>query len=81
MIERNDALRRISGFRDIQKIEILLAHWAVNLEDCELESLDMGEDFGFVLFGKSNKHSGPTQLFQLVMDSAGAVKKTITTKG
>jgi len=81
MIERNDALLRISGFQDIQKIETLLAHWAVNLEDCELESLDMGEDFGFVLFGKSNKNSGPTQLFQLVMDRAGALKKTMTTKG
>jgi hypothetical protein len=81
MIERNDALRRISGFQDIQKIEALLAQWAVNLEDCELESLDMGDDFGFVLFGKSNKHSGPPQLFQLVMDSAGAMKKTMTTKG
>lgn len=81
MIEHNDALRRISGFLDIQKIEALLAQWAVNLEDCELESLDTGEDFGFVLFGKSNKHSGPTQLFQLVMDSAGAMRKTMTTKG
>jgi len=81
MIERNDALRRISGFQDIQKIEALLADWAVSLSDCDLESLDMGEDFGFVLFGKSNKHSGPRQLFQLVMDSAGAMKKTMTTKG
>ena len=80
-IERNDALRRLSGFQDIQKIEDLLAQWAVNLVDCELESLDMGDDFGFVLFGKSKKHSGPTQLFQLVMDSAGAVKKTMTSKG
>jgi hypothetical protein len=41
----------------------------------------MGDDFGFVLFGKSKKHSGPEQLFQLVMDSAGAIKKTMTTKG
>ena len=81
MVERNDALRRLSGFQDIQKIEDLLAQWAVSLADCELESLDMGDDFGFVLFGKSNKHSGPTQLFQLVMDSAGAMKKTMTTKG
>jgi hypothetical protein len=81
MIERNDALRRISGFQDIQKIEDLLAQWAVSLADCELESLDMGDDFGFVLFGKSNKHSGPKQLFQLVIDSAGAMKKTMTTKG
>lgn len=81
MIEHNAALRRISGFLDIQKIEALLAQWAVNLEDCELESLDMGEDLGFVLFGKSHKHSGPTQLFQLVMDGAGAMRKTMTTKG
>jgi hypothetical protein len=81
MVERNDALRRLSGFQDIQKIEDLLAQWSVSMADCELESLDMGDDFGFVLFGKSNKHSGPTQLFQLVMDSAGAVKKTMTTKG
>ena len=81
MIERNDALRRLSGFQDIQKIEDLLAHWAISLADCELESLDMGDDFGFVLFGKSSKHSGPTQLFQLVMNSAGAVKKTMTSKG
>jgi len=81
MIERNDALRRLSGFQDNQKIEDLLAHWAISLADCELESLDMGDDFGFVLFGKSKKHSGPEQLFQLVMDSAGAIKKTMTTKG
>ena len=81
MVERNDALRRLSGFQDIQKIEDLLAQWAVSMADCQLESLDMGDDFGFVLFGKSNKHSGPTQLFQLVMDSAGAMKKTMTTKG
>ena len=81
MIERNDALRRISGFQDIQKIEDFLAQWVVNLDDCELESLDMGDDFGFVLFGKSNKHSGSTQLFQLTMDSAGAMKKIMMTKG
>jgi len=81
MIERNDALRRISGFQDFQKIDDLLAQWLVSLEDCELESLDMGDDFGFVLFGKSNQHTGPAQLFQLVMDSAGAMKKIMTTKG
>ena len=81
MIERNDALRRLSGFQDIKTIEDLLANWGVSLSDCDLESLDMGEDFGFVLFGKSNKHSGPKQLFQLVIDSAGAIKKILTTKG
>lgn len=81
MVERNDALRRLSGFQDIQKIEALLAQWAVSLADCELESVDIGEDSGFVLFGKSNKHSGNRQLFQLVIDSAGAMKKTMTTKG
>ena len=81
MLERNDALRRISGFQDLNVVEALLADWDVSLEDCDLESIDMGDDFGFVLIGESNKHSGPKQLFQMVMDSAGAVKKILTSKG
>lgn len=81
MLERNDALRRISGFQDIKAIQDLLANWAVGLDDCEVEFLDAGENFGFLLFGASNKHAGPKQLFQLVMDSAGAIQKTLTSKG
>jgi hypothetical protein len=81
MLERNDALRRISGFQDLNAVEALLADWDVSLEDCDLESIDIGDDFGFVLIGESNKHAGPKQLFQLVLDSAGAVKKILTSKG
>lgn len=81
MIERQDAMRRITSFKDVKEIEELLASWAVSLDDCELEFLDTGEESGYVLFGSSNKNSGANQLFQLVMDSAGAIKKTLTSKG
>ena len=81
MIERNDALIRISGFQDFQKIEYLMDQWATRLEDCELELINMGEDFGFLLFGNSEKNSGPNYLFQVVIDRSGTIKKTMTTKG
>jgi hypothetical protein len=81
MIERNEALIRISGFQDFQKIEYLMDQWATRLEDCELELINMGEDFGFLLFGNSEKNSGPNYLFQVVIDRSGTIKKTMTTKG
>ena len=81
MVESNEALRRINNFQDFHKIEIFLTKLGVNIEDCELEALKIGDDIGYLLFGKSNKRSDAKQLFQLVTDSVGAVKNIITSKG
>jgi hypothetical protein len=51
------------------------------MDDCELETLDFGDELFYRLTGKMQKNSIGSQLFMLVTDKHGQLIKTLTTKG
>lgn len=71
----------MTQFKDIDKIETFLSDMQIMMDDCELETLDFGDELFYRLSGKTqNKSIGP-QLFMLVTDKHGQLIKTLTTKG
>ena len=78
---QDEVLSQVTQFKDIDKIETFLSDMQIMMDDCELETLDFGDELFYRLSGKTqNKSIGP-QLFMLVTDKHGQLIKTLTTKG
>ena len=81
LIESQNALARLNQFKDKSKIEAFLDTMEVSFDDCDFETLQINDDVFFRIAGKSKKHSNAAHQFMLVMDQAGQLTQTLTTKG
>ena len=81
LIESQEALARLNQFKDKSKIDAFLSTMHVSFDECDFETLQLNDDIFFRIAGKSVKHSNAVHQFMLVMDQAGQLTKTLTTKG
>ena len=81
LLERDDALRQLSGFKDREKIESFLGTLQVDFDDCDFEEIRFEDAHSFRISGKSKKFPSTKELFILAINGEGELTHQLTTKG
>jgi len=81
LLERDDALQQLSGFKDREKIESFLGAIQVDFDDCDFEEIRFEDEHSFRISGKSKKFPATKELFILAINGQGELTHQLTTKG
>jgi hypothetical protein len=81
LMDSQEALARLNQSRDKSKIDGFLNTMEVSFDECDFETMMIDDDVFFRIVGKSTKHPKTMQQFMLVMNHAGHLTQTLTTKG
>lgn len=81
LLERDDALRQLSRFKDRERIESFLDAIRVDFSDCDFEEIRFDTEHSFRISGKSKKFANAKELFILAINGQGELTHELTTKG
>lgn len=80
-LEKDEARARLSRFKDADKIEELVVDWSGDFDDFLLQYLASDSEEGYALFSDAQGHGSSKKKMILLIDAAGNLKKTLTSKG
>lgn len=81
LIEKEEALRTIRGFKDFELIEDQISEWGGNFEEISLDFFSNDDDSGYCLFSEAFGFKNTKKTMILLIDAQGNLKKTLTSKG
>jgi len=80
-LERDEARSRLSRFKDASKIEELVIDWSGDSDSFSMQYLASDDEEGYALFSQAQGHGSSQKKMILLIDAAGNLKKTLTSKG